>query len=719
MKDRNYMKYVLDNSNFCNKCDRQVSKRKLRYISVILIILVVGTLSCGGRLYTIFFSGRKQKTEPELTLMLDKCQFLVGTPGEIRATIHCTKDIDGEIKIMDGSNQERAVVPIAGSGSYEVVIPINGESIGAKRLYAKVKNIFSNEVLFYVQPQVTEAQMLKLFQIGKELSNYMKQQKVGEYFDYAALQVAKRWLELDGRVGAVEIYSGSLLYVTNDGLAGSYGLGQVEEGYAGQYTLSEAYEQGKSREYCHIPSRLTLTNTNLVMLSPEVGDGEFDLTRKVSEKALTRLSTSVKGKLRVEKGSDVAQALFTGDYADSGLLFLSTHGNVLHTESGRDMLYFQLGSINSSYIDTMKVGEEGGLWGDINSFFAGDNKSVNPENYRLVFDVSPSNKDEYTVRATTNFIAQGLADKVFDNTVVCFGVCFAAADTELIDLFQRHGATAFIGTKDSFSIWYIAVVMEELVQVLGGNKFEEQTTQYRGLVDAEEMISLENKERFLDTYYRYLADCDNTTYAKVLSDRDNDVIPYTGEDGIKVKISPKMFATRLRERILGLGTDYIAQIYIFHDKNFSMTGTNKFAGKVVTSEGKAIKGAQVTLYRWLDHRFQLQESTWSDDEGYYVCEKVPYGLYVAEARMGDVKNYITLEFSSKAKDTKPIILDLTGIIGTVIDAEGGFPIVGSSVQYTISDSTSSTFSDENGVFCAPHLKAGIYTIVATKKRVRK
>lgn len=690
-------------------------------ILCVIIIAALAVLAAGEYFFGWFgFLNRENESkvsgadtrESEFILMLDKCQFYVGDSDSAQATVICGGDVSGEVILRDETDKVCGSVEVDGPGTYYTEVSIDSSESRIGSLTALAEEQESNTVSLYVQPEVTDKQMKILTETAQGICEYMEGYEGKGYYTEEALKALERWLLQDPRVADVRTGDGYLLYLTSDGLAGSYGLGQHEEGTAGRASLREAFTEGQSGSSLsdtYVASDVTMTNTRITILDPGTGENDFTYVRAASQSALQRLADQIGGRVELYKDNTVAQAIESGSYADSGLVFFSTHGSLIEKTDGRQMLCFQLGELNAALFEGLtSETERDTAWESWDGFHGGED--IVPENFRLIYDVSPGMEEVYTVRATTNFIAQGLSDRLFDNTVIYFLVCYAASDTELINILDIHGASAFIGTRESFWIDYGGVVLEELVQVLG-NSSESESEECRGIADAKCIGTLGDSETFEDMYYRYAADAMGMTYEEMLTQ--------TGEaDGLrreKTDLSYQDMANTLNDTVHEGGTDFIAQAYVFHSDNFFMTGYDLFSGAVTDQNGEPLEGVPVTLYRWLDHRFAETGSAATDKSGTYSFSSVPYGSYVVEAELGTVRGYLSLEFSPETEDITEIILNLTGIRGNVVDKENGDGISQATVQYTIENSTSSVSTGEGGSFYALGLEPGDYTFTASKR----
>lgn len=722
---------VREGARFCRKCGADLTKSKKKKNRWLLPVILAGAavimlpvlLAAGIHFFGWFGGGNGDDAaqasntyadEGEIILMLDECQFYVGEEGNARATLLCGEEISGEISIKDEEDTVYGSVSVEEPGAYytDLSIDCSEEHIG--RMKAVLDDNESNPVSFYIQKEVTDEQMMTLMETAQDIKEYMESSGTEEYYTEAALTSLEEWLLKDERVASAQAFGGYLLYTTKDGLAGSYGLGQYEEGMAGKASLDDAHakeEKDEDLSETFVPSGLTMTNTTITLLDPGTADSEFCHLRTASETAFQRLADKTGGRVDIRKYARAAGAFGSGNYTDSGLVFFATHGSLMEKSDGRQMLCFQLGDLDTSYFDGLTSDmEDYMVWESWNAFHT--DKDIIPENFRLIYDVSPDMDEVYTVRGTTSFISQGLSDKLFDNTIIYFVVCYAAADTELINVLDIHGASGFIGTRESFRIDYGGAVLEELTEILGGNK-KTGPEDCLGLMDMKCTGELGDADALYEMYYRFAADALDTTYEDILSRRSEpDALREDNEPGYTFQD----MAQALDEIMHEGGMDYICQIYLFHNNDtFYMTGGGTLSGTVTDQNAEALAGATVTLYRWLDHRFTEAGSAVTDENGAYSFDEVSYGSYVAKAAMGRSEGHQSLEFSPERSAVPSITLELTGVRGYVVDKESGEGISQASVQCTPGGADASVSSKEGGLFYVADLVPGEYTLTASKR----
>lgn len=649
----------------------------------------------------------------DLILMLEDNQFWLGEESGGNAVLWCSDSITGKVSITDENGEELTSVNVEEPGSYTVPFSVDTQIERVGSLYASQGDSKSNSVSFYVQPHVTEDMMLALIDVAEDLDAYAKSLGTEDYYSEENIQKVKTWLEENEKVGAVLSGDGYILYMTTDGMAGSYGLGQYEEGYLGKKTSIEsavaAYKDNQNLSDYFVESKMTMTNNKTILLSPAYEGKNLDEKKSMDafapltiKKSAERLAEKTGGSVVDIEDDAVTDLLLDGSYVDCGLLDVITHGELIKRSNGTDMLFFQLGSLGRQTFMTKVSGDEGGSWGDLRTFkqentmfdcfFAGktnDVYEVRPENYRLVYDVTEGNEDVYRVWGTSALIEYGLQNQVFDNTIIHFLVCSAASDKKMLDIFKRHGAAAFIGCEGSYRIGYALLLQEELVEELGK---ETRSAEDRS---AFNQWSYDARLNDAESFHKYLKQASNDGGASISSEVISGTLDY----------------------MRGVTSDEIAHIYSFRDKRFTMCEKGKMTGAVVTNEGKPVKGAEVSLYRWLDHSFQKEGTVYTDEEGNYTVEKINYGIYMAEASFGINHGYITMEFNQLNDTMRDIVLELKGgITGKVIDRDTGEPVEGASVQYTINDSTTGVLTNQDGYFLAENLEPGTYSIFASKKK---
>ena len=68
---------------------------------------------------------------------------------------------------------------------------------------------------------------------------------------------------------------------------------------------------------------------------------------------------------------------------------------------------------------------------------------------------------------SSNYLESALGDRVFDNTIVYFAVCYARADDQMVKMLHRHGASAFIGCREDLDVGVAAAFLEQMAEVMG------------------------------------------------------------------------------------------------------------------------------------------------------------------------------------------------------------------------------------------------------------
>ena len=729
---------------------RSVSWKKVFLIAVLLFSISAVLTGC-----CLLFHKKKQdvrigyEEQGSLIVWLDHCRFDAGSDGSAMATVICREKIDSDIVLTDETGTQIAVIRPDGRETYKQEIVISTKEARTGYIAAAAGDKKAVSIPYYVDAEVTEEMMQELFDTAHSIEDYALQNGGNNLFSKKTVSQIGKWLEKSENVSSVQIGEDYLLYTTKNGLVGSYGLGRVREGYAGsdfdpfassddRKTADEALEyyfSGRALGDVIVKSSQVLTNTKIIMLSPEVNDTGFNETRLLEKSALNRLSSMIGGKEVIEyKGEEAMRALRYGLYMDSGLVLLTTHGRLINDPSApnKPMLVIMLGDMPDSSFSSNGTSEN---WTD----FRGDVSKAGL-NCRLIYDCTPASKTVYTVRATSNFIIEGMGDQYFDNTLVIFGVCFGGADQRLITAFMDHGAVGFIGAEKSTPIVHIAFVIEELVGAMEENIGKKSARDNIILADLQMITKELDKTELTDVTCRYYAEFyyQNETahgyheyYIGMKDDLDRKFYR-SGSNEYSIREKVKEYSDLFKEK------DSAALTLLAGTGLFSFTGTADFSSLVVEDpsftstarrveipDGGPIAGAEVTLYRWMNHAFKKVGTTITDEDGRYTFPSIPFGIYGVQASMETYHGEFAVEFNIQTADKLPkITFAAQGIIGNVVDDKTGKPIEDASVMFTYSPApgnpdygetvSSGVLTDQEGWFTAVPLESGIYSIVISK-----
>ena len=616
---------------------------KLWAVLAVLILLIAVGFLVGKSLWQAFSSPRLpvsavvQDAEGALTqdaviLFASRNEFQAGETGTTELTVLCQEGVTGPVTITDDQGLELAVLENDGSGQMQTTIEIFEETPRYGQLQASAGEETSAPVSFYVIPEVTKEMAGRLLEVCTDLGDYAEQAGFADPFSEEAMEEISAWLEADERVETVKPAGNGLLFVTTDGLIGSYGLNRTSPntfGYSDEDEAFAAYQDGKTTVEFYIPSEIPRTNSQILHLSP-YSDDEFvqrfgGFFRASEEKLVERVG----GRLTWAESEDAAQRLMNGEFTNYGMTVLNTHGGLLQRRDGSDMLFMTMGERTkaqiwelmelmgytqlSQSVTPLEDGYYSNVWGMIDE----------PGSIRWLVDVmiDPTGHATYHLNMTSSYLECALGDKVFDNTILYFAVCQAKSDDQMVRLLHRHGASAFIGCRENLDVGLSIAFLEQLAEVMGtpANEYSFGT--------------LENVSGY------------------VLRSVD---------DYIKTSVYPdekdyKDYRAALSERPLRYS-------YLNDSAKRVFAGHGEVQGKVLDQDLNGAEGAAVTLYRWLDHEFQESWNGTTNAEGVFAVPEVPYGIYGIYAEKEGASGFTTavLDDGSKTLETKDIVLDWTG-----------------------------------------------------------
>ncbi|MBR6007968.1 MAG: carboxypeptidase regulatory-like domain-containing protein, partial [Clostridia bacterium] len=114
-----------------------------------------------------------------------------------------------------------------------------------------------------------------------------------------------------------------------------------------------------------------------------------------------------------------------------------------------------------------------------------------------------------------------------------------------------------------------------------------------------------------------------------------------------------------------------------------LEGAGAVRGQAV-SGAKALEGAQITIYRWMDHRFEeYTEYSVTDINGEYSLSDVPYGLYGLKAEFEGMAGYTAFEHCSQETEVGPVDMEQPIRSIVVSDSPAYFTSGGSDFYYNV------------------------------------
>lgn len=641
--------------------EKKVKQKKHRTTGLILMMLVILAVTgwfTGEQLRNMLFPEHLEDSmvvwseedvyrQEELILFADRNEFQVGEQGSIKLTVLCGESVTGPVTITDEEGNEVAVLENDGSGQLVTTVGFRSQEPRCGYLTAAAEEVKSAPVSFFIVPEITEEMSERLFSVSTDLGDYAEKKKFEDPLSEEALEEISGWLEADERIAAVRPAGEGLLYATVDSLIGSYGLSRVTPNTFGYVSADEAFEAdqaGESLNGLFVSSVIPRTNTDTLHISPIPDDYVINYCSDVFRSSEEKLLDRTGGELEWLEAEHAIQKLANGDFVNYGMTVINTHGSLIERDGGGSMLLMNMGERTKDEVDDLtELLEYTSRQYSASSYTGGNIKNVwglldNTATLRWILDVTitPENKASYVLKMASNYLEGALGDRVFDNTILYFAVCYARSDDQMVKMLHRHGATAFVGCREALDVGVAAAFLEQMAEVMGRPASEYSFGQLihvsgNVLASVDKMVrtSIYPEKEEYEEYRDALRECP-LRYS------------FLGDGGARV--------------LIGHGT---------------------VEGQVLDRNLEEIGGAEVTLYQWLNHGFTEVWSGETDEGGVFSAEAVPYGTYGIRAEKDGTSGFVTavMNDGSKILEAADIILGYTGAEnngGNVVGYRGNY-----------------------------------------------
>ncbi len=652
----------------------------------------------------------EKPAESGLTLLLSEDTFVCGTEEMyVTITVLCDESVTEDVAVFNNYGEEVEYFENDGSGRFVSDVALDVSDEGMYSLVARSGSAESLTVNYYVTPALDDTVVENLTQVANDLGSFIMDSGFEDPYSDEALDAVAEHLEEDERVEAAAVNNGSVIYLTTDGLTGSYGLDRTDPdrmdtlGFTKPQSAFNDWQDGMDLDTTVLRGTDGVTNSKIFHICPSTNDATIDSYGPYYEKQEKEMARAMDAQFTVFKGADARDLIYSGDYADCGMLFFITHGSTLIRSDGSTMLFMRL-AYEKDVTDTIKFynrDDGDGPLPDCWTPAVYDEKTgdiLAPDNTKIVYDltVKGEGKDrsvEFRVLGSSNYFMSTLRDKTFDNTIIFFIVCYAYSDARFRDFLINHGASAVIGCSQSLNSGVAAMTIDRLSRVMSTERED------GGLGTLGEAATADTADESIEIGEDALREVFNTVEdasPKELEEMTNDALESYHE---QISTAPMNFYVRV---------DSIERCYDY-DATLS--------GRVVTSDGDGVPDVEVTLYRWLDHDFAEEETLTTDENGRYEAS-VPIGIYGILARGKQGKDRFelgtTVDLISTGSKAEDIVVGYGEIDGTVVDAETGEAIPGATVTLPLSDGDTVTVeADLNGAFYFEKVAPDDYTLTVS------
>lgn len=504
-----------------------------------------------------------------------------------------------------------------------------------------------------VSAEALSALVTELSDVAAGAYEAMAARGLTDIYSEQALAAAAQYLEDCPDVVSYTRAGSGLVYCTQNGMLGGIALDDYAPGVCGTPTdqAEEAFKvfqkKGSLPENELILTDFSMTNPNVSLVVFDPSNSDMNLLQSMDQNVLSAYRDQTHGDFAYYANADAREALTNGTLTDVGLLVIGAHGMPVKGHTYLNIGKFASGSALPDFIPapgesswyravTVVFDEHGGKK-DIVYHFYSDNS--------------------FDVRVRAGFLAPYFEGKTFDNTVVVLGVCFAAADQDLINLFLNHGAAAVVAGTETVSIYHHSMALYLLTAETAD---AQAALDYWNAVHSDEKVIVytaadvrslgEALSTRQDIRSRLDRSFNNVTRlpmaslaASIMTDPDPD--------------NETILIDRLYNFYNNSPSDGYSTLEVYGDVERYLTGAYPLRG-TVTEDGKLVPYAKVTAYRFMNHSFEKVAETATNREGAYELSGLPFGLYVLHAEKNGVEGVLGWEHIQDDAPAEPIELKL-------------------------------------------------------------
>lgn len=604
--------------------------------------------------------------DKDLHLYLKESVFFLGEQAQFEMTVLAGEALTGDIVVQNQDGKIIAAIKNDGSGVLHATARVDTSAIISGSLTAAAGSVTSRSVLYNVQPEVTPAMMSTLMDTAEDVAGVAGNAGIEDLYSEEAFTAVQAYLEKDPRVRQVRRGTDGMYYLTQDGLLGFYGETQSADFAGAPISFEEpvdVFESWLNEEDVSgsfLESMTPITNDRVLFMTPEYS---IDLTMRNHTKMSGFLfdnAWKAAGGPGIEYINDMAatQMLLDGNYNDYGFVMLGAHGSYVEGSSGSDLLFIRAAYGTREEMEALLAESNESL----SNYWLDDLEHLDKARASLstIQTGGEQPQTHHVLRFSGRLLEAGLSDRIFDNTVLYMFVCYGFRDEQLIQAYLDHGVSIVIGCTGTMTSGYSSMAFYELAESIRTTPKGEKC-----ITIPEAILKMDSDtiRQIMKEYYQ-CSDKDFKKNKQVIELEKDFNEAYERALDEKRYITYKARNVNMVSRVL----------YGYADAKGSVFQEMKDGTKT------GIAGADITLYRWLNHNFEEYEEarTTTDADGNYKFEDVPCGIYGVLAEKDGFRTWTACEIGEDATEIDPIRL-LVELSGVVLDEQTGLPIDGALV----------------------------------------
>ncbi len=527
------------------------------------------------------------------------------------------------------------------------------------------------------------------------LTDFLRAGHFDDYNSEAAYAAVEGYLRAREGITGIVRDGTRISFTTADGFRIAYTGEPEDENAYGGGPAQQAFEDFLDRkplDRVFLKSGIPITNNHFMCLAPcyqnQTIQYGFDyMYAKMSETA-QRLGYPEMLSRDASTGQEAWDRILRGEINDTGLLVLIGHGlrpTDQERQNGTYVLYWGIDEADTVSGLTLM----GNL--DYNSLQA---QYTDGQPNHIFMVRSPNgnrpNTFTYSVYVSSRYLEILLTDRTFDNTVVYLVVCNALLDERAYMMFIDRGASMVIGSSYALGNFTANAILHNLLNRIETDGQEIYFTTAPG-------ISPDYIEAYLADYNAFvIAIGEETQVSNALTEEDIlAVYRHETPAGVSQQDVSTLWGrlartyAQYRESTQDGGLRMIPSDGNTTHRVFN--GRAPIRGAVYsripsTGASQPLAGAEVRFYRWINHTFEEGPVVYTDRDGAYRIDDLPYGIWGIEARYGDdftaatvVEHIADPGHPETEADTLYLSVWLDGYVVTQFDRQDNAPAAGAAI----------------------------------------
>ncbi len=597
-----------------------------------------------------------------LLLMIQETDIALHSDGEIHYSIKGASSVSETIYLKNDLGE--VLAQFEPGADTEGIIKVSTEEEGCSFLYLESGSVKSSAASYYVHEPVTDAMMAVLDSVMDQIESFITSSSFEDPTGQEAIDAIESFLSGVSSVKATARIEDALLFQTSDGLVGAYNLGRSEDDISmggvsfakedlkdldadEEVQIDDAFESLDKGEdeasltHAFVVNGSVLTNPNGYFFGSAFSSEGEGRALAIANNGFISVMSSACETLGGTLTTGSLMSFLSGEFTDYGMVVISGHGSTFTRSDKSKLLLLNVGSVGD--LGEVEIKFKNQFWCESLS-----QAQFSADTVRLIYSFDLGKEENKLVRdlyVTSNHMKMAVQNRIFDNAIIYFNVCEGSADTTLIDAFLSRGAACFFGSPGNVVMGYSLAYYESLIDQLLIDHKSIQNVSDLDLQNAEGPVSslvdhIMKKGMVTGTDGE---EVETYLYLPFFIDWYRDKLNVETLQDIEALDPERLHETLSDQFMYLIGEAFKRKGFIERtmiSPRFTAAGSATVEGSVMTVktevESKAVEGAVVKAYRWLDHAFHLEQTVTTGSDGTFKFDGLPYGLYEFRAERSDI-----------------------------------------------------------------------------------